>query len=519
MLGISPYMTRAELLRQKHSGVVPEVDAETQRRFDDGHRFEEQARPWAEEIIGKDLYPASISCEAQGLPLAASLDGLTMTGDKAWEHKTLNNTIRDAADNNEIPEYIRVQMEHQMLVSGAEKCLFMASNGDRDTVVDLWYESQPEVRQKILDGWELFQKDLEAYTPPKTKAEAVGSRPESLPALNLQVEAKVLATNIDTFREHAIAVFDGISTDLKTDQDFADAESAVKFCKDVEDRLNAAKDNALSQAEDLYRVLSSIDDVSEAARQKRLSLKKLVDSRKSEIRTEIADEARAKFVAHMESLSERVRPISMPAVATDFAGAMKGKRTIKSLRDAVDQVLTDAKLEANEIADRIDANLRVYRELADGREHLFPDLDDLAQKAPDDFKAAVKLRIAEDEKAQAERAERERQREEAEREIEERRQRHEAEEKARRDAGKCDGNHGEPPCDDPECWLRTAHPDSAKGDPRVRTKNVTLVATFSTIVDESRSNEEIRAALERKLRAAGFQTLQSVEARSNKEVA
>jgi len=44
MLGISPYKTRDELLREKATGLVPDVDAATQQRFDQGHRFEALAR-------------------------------------------------------------------------------------------------------------------------------------------------------------------------------------------------------------------------------------------------------------------------------------------------------------------------------------------------------------------------------------------------------------------------------------------------------------------------------------------
>jgi len=167
MLGISPYMTRAELLRQKATGITPEVDAFTQKRFDDGHKYEAQARPWAEETIGAELYPVSMSYECQGLPLAASMDGLTMLGDKAWEHKTINDDIRKAADRNEIPEYIRVQIEHQLIVSGADRCLFMASNGDRETAVELWYEGQPPAHDPTKDSGRL---------------EAVSKRPGSLRA-------------------------------------------------------------------------------------------------------------------------------------------------------------------------------------------------------------------------------------------------------------------------------------------------------------------------------------------------
>lgn len=52
MLGCSPYMTRSELLHRMHTGITPEVDPATQRRFDEGHQAEQLARPLAEEIIG-----------------------------------------------------------------------------------------------------------------------------------------------------------------------------------------------------------------------------------------------------------------------------------------------------------------------------------------------------------------------------------------------------------------------------------------------------------------------------------
>ncbi|HET7596027.1 MAG TPA: YqaJ viral recombinase family protein, partial [Burkholderiales bacterium] len=57
MLGISPYKTRAQLLQERATGVTPEIDDATQKRFDDGHRYEALARPLAEGIIGDELYP------------------------------------------------------------------------------------------------------------------------------------------------------------------------------------------------------------------------------------------------------------------------------------------------------------------------------------------------------------------------------------------------------------------------------------------------------------------------------
>ena len=93
MLGISPYKTREALLQEKATGIRPEVDAATQRRFDEGHRLEALARPLAEKIIGEELYPVTGSSDEYPR-LAASFDGLTLLGDTAWEHKTLNASLR-----------------------------------------------------------------------------------------------------------------------------------------------------------------------------------------------------------------------------------------------------------------------------------------------------------------------------------------------------------------------------------------------------------------------------------------
>lgn len=74
-----------------------------------------------------------------------------------------------------------------------------------------------------------------------------------------------------------------------------------------------------------------------------------------------------------------------------------GKRTIASLRDAVSTTLAHAKIAANELADRMDANLTTLR----GSDHasLFPDAELLAVQPPDQVEAIMAGRIA---KAKAE---------------------------------------------------------------------------------------------------------------------
>lgn len=62
MLGISPYQTRNELLRQKFTGTGKEVSADLQRVFDKGHEAEALARPIVERLIDAELYARCVSC-------------------------------------------------------------------------------------------------------------------------------------------------------------------------------------------------------------------------------------------------------------------------------------------------------------------------------------------------------------------------------------------------------------------------------------------------------------------------
>ncbi len=411
--------SRTELLAELHTAIKPDVSQYVQERvFDPGHRFEALARPLAEKIIGEDLYPVTgVNGE-----YSASFDGLTLMEDVAFEHKTLNDALRAAFDDMETmaPEYretvsagrclplmYRVQMEHQALVSGCESILFMASEWDADDKLiaerHCWYKPDPELRAKIVAGWAQLAEDLKVYTPaPMAEPAPTGKAPETLPALRIEVTGAVTASNLAAFKETALSAIRSVNRDLKTDQDFADADASVKWCGDVESRLAAAKEHALSQTASIDALFKAIDDISAEARKVRLDLEKLVKARKDQIRMEIVSEAVAKGNEHMRTLNERIGKPLMPAVPADYAGVIKGKRSITSLRDAVDTELARVKIAANEIADRITLNLRAIE--AAEHSHLFPDLAGLTLKNPDDLAAVIDQRVAKYKKDQDEAA-------------------------------------------------------------------------------------------------------------------
>jgi len=394
VMGMSAYISRSELIKQKVTGIIPEIDAQTQRRFDAGHEFEAIARPWAEEIIGSDLYPVVLAGETDGLSLSASLDGLTMASDISWEHKTGRADLLTSLDQGVIPDEYHPQMEMGLMLSGAEKCLFMASSGDKDAMRWAWYLQNLELRAKIIPTWAQFAIDLAAYVPTATEVKPVGRSPETLPALHIEVTGMVTASNLAEYKAHALAVFGSINRELVTDQDFASAESTVKWCGDIESRVAAAKQHALGQTASIDALFRALDEISAEARATRLELDKLVKNRKDSIRAEIVSNGRNALADHMDALGERIGRHLMPSVPVDFANAIKGKRTLDSMRDAVAVELARAKIAANEIADRISFNLRTIDAHAEYA-FLFNDRASIVLKHPEDLQMLVKVRIDE----------------------------------------------------------------------------------------------------------------------------
>ena len=387
MLGMSPYKTRTELLHELHTGLSPEVNEATQRLFDAGHAAEAAARPVAEREIGEELYPV-VGSEGK---LSASFDGLTMDGTIAWEHKLLNIALLESLDNGIIPDSYHPQLEQQLMVSGAEKVLFMATSPCGTAMECVWYTSNPELRSRILQGWTQFAIDLAAYVPVESVAKPVGRSPETLPALHIEVTGMVTASNLAEYKAHALSVFGSINRELVTDQDFASAESTVKWCGDIEARLAAAKQHALSQTESIDALFRTIDDISAEARTTRLELDRLVKARKETIRAEIVSSGRNALADHLDTMIARVGNL-MPSIPVDFAAAIKGKRTLESMRDAVAVELARAKIAANEIAERISSNLRT---IDTHPEHafLFNDIAAIVLKHPEDLQMLVTVRI------------------------------------------------------------------------------------------------------------------------------
>ncbi|MBX9915171.1 MAG: YqaJ viral recombinase family protein [Pseudomonadaceae bacterium] len=391
MMGVSKYQSRTELLALKHTGIAPEVSASTQYIYDKGHAAEAAARVILESAIGEDLFPV-VGSEGD---LLASMDGMDMLETVLFEHKLWNESLAAQVRAGDLEPHYYWQLEQQLLVSGAEKVIFVCSDGTADNWAQMEYRAVPGRAKQLVDGWVQFKLDLAEFVPAVAAEVVTGNAPDELPALRIEMTGMVTGSNLKEFEASAMAVIGAVKTNLQTDQDFADAKKAVKWCADAESAIEAAKKRALSQTESIEVLFKAMDRVSAFARETRLKVDKMVKAQELSIKVEIKQMAEATFATRVATINARLGRVTLPAIAADFAGAMKSKRNLASIRDAVDSELARVKIEANAIAEVIDANLATLRELAANHVFLFRDAQQIVTKANDDFVLLVKARISE----------------------------------------------------------------------------------------------------------------------------
>ncbi|MDP1543152.1 MAG: YqaJ viral recombinase family protein [Polycyclovorans sp.] len=426
VMGASPYKTRAELVREYATGIRPEVSDATQRLFDRGHDVEPLLRAYAERQTGEDLYPVTgISDDGY---LGASFDGVTMLEDCIFEGKLANKAKMEAVRAGRIPEGDYWQVAQQFAVcETAETCMYVCGDGSDDGTVHLLVsrEMVADDIPNLIAAWKQFDADVAAYQPEPAKAAPVAAAVEGFGALMLRVEGRVLSTNLDAFKAGAEAFIARLPkpADLQTDQDFVDAIAAVKACEDAEDRIKAEKAAALAQMADVDAVMRAADNISEIIRAARLSLDRVVKAEKDNRKNDLIRGGVDAIRDHYHAINPTVAgfEISIPgSLSVDMGAAIKGLKSLDSMRDKISAAVANAKISASQEADRRRACIAL---LPDDRS-LFPDVRELvATKQPDDLKNLIAARIA-DHKA----------REQARRDAERARIRAEEEARAQREA-------------------------------------------------------------------------------------
>lgn len=234
-----------------------------------------------------------------------------------------------------------------------------------------------------------------------------------------------------------------------------------------------------------------------------------LEVRKDHQKAEYADLVKISALTAQDNLTKVARDEVRARVAADRAVQDRRDRRVLELENRSYRAGLSAPLTADHVHQWLEAGDEIYeREV----ERI------LTAELRREEQARERMR------AQMEREHRER---EAQQQAEEARRRREAEEAQRRARGKCDGNHGGPPCEDPECWAREHPPAGSDEAPAQRAQTladdrekeeppasgrvaVTITCTFETQVPAEVSDEYLESELRRKLARAGIKSLASV---------
>jgi len=423
MTGDHPHMSRDDLLAYKTTKIEKDVSRFTQYIFDKGHRLEEMARPIAEDYLGVELYPSvgvrEYHTNDYTLNLLSSFDGLSLCQKHIFEHKQWNEKKAiSIMDNYGLEPLHYWQLEHQALVAGLKSVLFVMSDGTRENWLPFKYDSNPNLRKELIKGWVMFMKDLEGYQPKTYVAKPVAAPVKELPAITYQLNGLALTSNLDQYRTAAEKLVDDSRKPMSTDQDFADRELLVKKFREAEKTISLIQDQVIGEVSDIDEFRKDLGHIGDLLRQARLNGEKLIKMRKEEIKQEVIRRVQTELNQYIDKANHALRDddvgaefnLKVLSISADFTGAIKNKRTMKSLNESANDELARAKIQVDSVYDRMAWHVSLYKDLAEknksdfpaGIGFLFPDMLTIIDYEEDSFTAVIKTRINEFKEAQKE---------------------------------------------------------------------------------------------------------------------
>ena len=106
--------------------------------------------------------------------------------------------------------------------------------------------------------------------------------------LVIKLSGEIQNSNFPEWKNELIGQIQSINLELATDADFATAELNVKALRIAEKTLKDARESAFHQVHDIQELFNTIEQVTEQARQTRLTLERQIKIRKSDVKEKIA---------------------------------------------------------------------------------------------------------------------------------------------------------------------------------------------------------------------------------------
>lgn len=160
ILGSSPWSTAYKCWQRK-LGLVEEQ--KTNDAMERGKRLEPEARVQFTQKFGIDMTPMVVESTEFDF-LGASLDGISIMGNYILEIKCGGQKLHNMASHGIIPDYYLDQMQHQLLVTRAEKCFYYSYDGKDGICIEVLPD--PAFIDRFMPKARTFWKSVAFFEAP-----------------------------------------------------------------------------------------------------------------------------------------------------------------------------------------------------------------------------------------------------------------------------------------------------------------------------------------------------------------
>lgn len=403
VMGLSPYMTRNEVLRVYATGIPTEIDSFVEKFvFAEGHRVEPLARGIIENTIGEDLSPVVYS---KGL-LSASTDGINFAETIGFECKQWNEGLANLVRDGIVPDSHMPQAQQCLFVTEAEEWYFTVSDGTEDKTVFTVVKPSQEWFDRINSAWAQFESDLANYAPVIHDDKPLHDAVKELPALFVHAYGEITTNNMEYYGNALSERLKEVrSIVLVEDKDFANANKAAKDFRYQIEKLRSVKESMLEQTTSIGEAARMIDEWCEDLRVTALQLEKDVKREDAKKKDVIVGSAKFSFDEYLIALDKELSPFHLTIVKPNFAEAIAKKRDYNSMQNAVDTMLANAKIDADAVAKDAREKLAYFNEAAIDYKFLFNDIQQMIGFEKSHFEMAVRVRIDTHKKSEADKVE------------------------------------------------------------------------------------------------------------------
>ncbi len=193
------------------------LDVYKNKAMQRGHDRESEIRAYAEFVSGERFEP-SVYVWDKDERFSASLDGINEKGDVICELKSSLNEFETLRKTNEPSRKYFLQVQQQLLVSGAKNCFFVVENPETFECEFKIITPDKRIQKEIVKEWDKFESEFKDKVLPELEAVIDENNDTKNYALltstlkHLSDEKKLIEEQEKEIKEKLIALANGVRT-------------------------------------------------------------------------------------------------------------------------------------------------------------------------------------------------------------------------------------------------------------------------------------------------------------------